>query len=86
MADSSYLGFGVIVTDADGQATPVGAGVSVAIRVEGEGSDAAGSPLHTDAYGLIAAGTLSGVDPGTKVFFRVENYEGRSGSIAQITT
>lgn len=83
---SSYLGFSVNYRDDEGDIVSVGAGISVKVRAAGAGSDAAESPLTTDANGLIAAGTLAAIAAGTTVHFRVENYGGRSASISQITT
>lgn len=83
---SNYLGFTVQYKDTNGEIQNVGAGVSVNVRVRGAGSDAAESPLTTDADGQIAAGSLAAVPAGTVVCFRVENYGGRAKSIAQITT
>jgi hypothetical protein len=61
-------------------------GVSVKVRADGAGSDAAESPLTTDADGKIIAGSLAAIAVGTKVHFRVENRSGLAGSISQITT
>lgn len=41
--------------------------------------------LTTGANGLIAAGTLP-VDPGTLIRFHVDNYNGISWTVSQITT
>lgn len=75
-----------MVVDSAGLATAVGSGVSVAVRAEGEGSDASESPLTTDADGFIVGGELAAIDPGTLVYFRVENYAGLSASAGQYTT
>lgn len=64
----------------------VGPGVEVKIRAQGGGSDEAESPLTTDANGEIVAGTLAGVAVGTKVHFRVEEFQGMAFSTAQTTT
>jgi hypothetical protein len=56
------------------------------LRADGAGSDAAESPLTTDADGKIAAGSFAAIAAGTKVHFRVENNGGLAGSISQITT
>jgi hypothetical protein len=45
---SNYAGFAVNYETTPGDITSVGAGVSVKIRAEGSGSDAAESPLTTD--------------------------------------
>lgn len=83
---SSYAAFDVLSVDSAGVQSLVGAGVSVAIRKIGSGSDEAESPLTTDANGHIAAGSLASVTVGTIVYFRVENYNGVAGTLAQVTT
>jgi len=83
---SSYASFIVNVRDSAGVITDVGSGVSVKVREDGAGSDAAESPLTTGANGVIASGTLAAVAVGKKVHFRIENYGGRAGSVSQITT
>jgi hypothetical protein len=83
---SSYMGFPVMYENDEGQPLSVGAGVEVHVRADGEIADEAESPLTTDSNGEITAGTLAGVAAGTKVFFRVEEFAGMAGSIAQITT
>lgn len=83
---SDYAGFAVTFENDAGVVASVGAGVDVLVRAEGEGADEAESPLTTDANGEIVAGTLAGVDVGTKVHFRVEEFQGMAFSVAQITT
>jgi hypothetical protein len=83
---SSYAGFTVQVRDENGIVTNVGAGVSVAVRADGAGADAAESPLSTDSNGDIAPGTLAAITAGTLVHFRVEEHEGVAGSASQVTT
>jgi hypothetical protein len=83
---SNYPEFPVLIRDENGVITNVGAGVTVKIRAKGAGADAAESPLTTDVDGIIAAGTLAAIAAGTRVFFRVENYNGLAMSIPQITT
>ena len=83
---SNYAGFTVVVRSAAGVLEAVGSGVSVAVREDGESSDASESPLSTNSDGEIAAGTLANVDAGKKVIFRVENQNGLAGCVAQITT
>lgn len=83
---SDYLGFAVNYETTAGVVTSVGAGVDVAVRLEGAGSDSADSPLTTDSNGEIAAGTLSDIAVGSVVHFRVENFGGLAFSISQITT
>lgn len=83
---SDYLGFAVTYENDQGEVLPVGAGVEVKVRAEGEVADEAESPLTTDSNGEIAAGSLASVSAGTKVHFRVEEFLGMAFSIAQITT
>jgi hypothetical protein len=83
---SNYAGFNVNYETSAGLITSVGAGVSVKIRAEGVGSDAAESPLTTDANGNIAAGSLAAIAVDTVVHFRVENFQGMAFSVSQITT
>lgn len=83
---SSYAGFNVNYETSAGLITSVGAGVSVKIRAEGVGSDAAESPLTTDSDGNIASGSLAAIAVGHVVHFRVENFQGMAFSVSQITT
>jgi hypothetical protein len=83
---SNYSGFNVNYETSAGVILSVGAGVSVKIRAEGVGSDAAESPLTTDASGNIAAGTLAAIAADTVVHFRVENFQGMAFSVSQTTT
>jgi hypothetical protein len=83
---SNYAGFAVNYETTSGSITSVGAGISVKVRAEGSGSDAAESPLTTDVNGEIAAGTLAAIAAGTVVHFRVENYNGLAFSVSQTTT
>ena len=83
---SDYLGFPVTFEIDQGVVQSVGPGVDVLVRAEGEGSDEAESPLTTDSNGEIAAGSLASVVAGTKVHFRVEEFQGMAFSVAQITT
>lgn len=83
---SSYQGFAVTYEDEQGVVSSVGPGVDVLVRAQGAGADAAESPLTTDANGEIAAGTLAAIAAGTKVHFRVEEFQGMAFSIAQYTT
>lgn len=64
----------------------VGTGISVKVRIDGAGSDAAESPLTTDANGEIASGSIAAGSAGTKVHFRIENYHGMAQSVAQLLT
>lgn len=83
---SNYAGFDVNYETTSGQILSVGAGVSVKARAEGSGSDAAESPLTTDADGHIAAGSFAAIVAGTVVHFRVENFQGLAFSVSQTTT
>jgi hypothetical protein len=83
---SSYAGFNVNYETSSGIIVGVGAGVSVKIRAEGVGSDAAESPLTTDSDGNIASGSLAAIAVDTVVHFRVENFQGMAFSVSQITT
>lgn len=83
---SNYAGFSVNYESSPGEIVSVGAGVSVKVRAEGAGSDAAESPLTTDSNGEIAGGSLAAIAAGTKVHFRVENFHGMAFSVAQTTT
>lgn len=83
---SSYMGFAVVFRTAPGNETSVGAGIDVHVRAEGQIADEPESPLTTDSNGEIAAGTLAGVAAGTKVNFRIEEYQGMAASISQLTT
>lgn len=81
-----YSGFAVTYESVAGVMTSVGAGVSVKVRIEGAGSDAAESPLTTDSDGEIAAGTIAAADPDDVLLFRVENYNGMAFSVSQVAT
>lgn len=83
---SDYQEFAVTYETTLGVPTSVGGGQSVAVRAEGAGADSADSPLTTNGAGLIVAGTLSDIAPGTVVHFRIENRNGLAGSISQTTT
>lgn len=83
---SSYQGIAVMFRTSPGNEASVGPGVEVHVRAEGEIADEAESPLVTDSNGEIAAGTLASVPAGTRVFFRVEYFQGMAASVAQLTT
>jgi hypothetical protein len=83
---SSYAAFAVIIEDENGVQSSAPGGIDVHVRAEGAGSDAAESPLTTDAEGEIAAGTLAAISAGTLVHFRIENEDGLAGSVPQVTT
>ncbi len=83
---SNYVGFVVSYEDEVGVKTLVGAGVSVAVYDTVALADVAESPLTTDTNSEIVAGSFAAVAAGTRVRFRVENFEGRAFHRAQITT
>lgn len=83
---SNYEGFPVNFRDGDGVVVAVEAGVEVHIYDVTAEADAAESPLTTDGDGEIAAGSLAAVAVGTRVRFRVENYNGLAFSRTQVTT
>jgi len=83
---SSYAGFPVTYENNAGEIVSVGPGVDVAVYDTVAGADAAESPLTTDSNGEIAAGSLAAVAVGTKVHFRVENFQGMAFSSSQLTT
>ena len=83
---SNYSGFPVQYETTTGVILSVGAGVSVKVRAEGVGSDAAESPLTTNSDGEIDPGSLAAIAVGTVVNFRVENFNGMAFSVAQTTT
>jgi hypothetical protein len=82
----TYQAFAVFKQTTAGEQTSVGAGVQVKVRLAGAGSDAAESPLTTNANGEIVGGTIAAGSPGQIVYFRVENLNGLAGSVAQILT
>jgi hypothetical protein len=82
----SYEQFNVLVRDEDGVIDDVGAGVSVKVRINGAGADAAESPLTTGANGVIAAGSIAAAIAGDQLLFRVENLNGGAGLYSQIAT
>jgi hypothetical protein len=82
----SYEEFSVLVRDENGVIDDVGSGVSVKVRIDGQGSDAAESPLTTIANGVISAGSIAAASAGSRLLFRIENYNGLSASLAQIAT
>lgn len=82
----SYAAFSVKVRDKNGVVSSVGAGVSVAVRLEGEVADAAESPLTTDSNGDIASGSIAAASPGDNANFRVEEHEGGAASATQVLT
>lgn len=78
---SNYAGFHVYVEDENGRITAV---PSVSVKI----SNSSGTLLTTvttDSNGYISPGTVS-VSAGTRIRFRVENYNGLAGSCSQVTT
>lgn len=81
-----YESFPVLTRDQNGVIDDVGAGVTVKVRIDGAGADAAESPLTTGANGVIAAGSIAAASPGDLLLFRVEDLAGGSGLATQIAT
>ena len=81
---SDYKAFRLVYNDENGrlQAFP---SVSVKVRTSDDDYAADLTTLTTNSDGEIAAGTLA-VDAGTRVRFRVENYQGLAASLTQVTT
>lgn len=82
----SYATFQVFKQAAAGEQQSVGSGVQVKVRLAGAGSDAAESPLTTNANGEIVGGTIAAGSPGQIVYFRIENLDGLAGCVAQVLT
>lgn len=82
----SYESFNVLTRDENGVTDDVGAGISVKVRINGAGADAAESPLTTGANGVIAAGSIAAAAAGDLLLFRVESLNGGAGLLAQIAT
>ncbi len=81
---STFTTFTVLEESSAGVQTSVGAGVSVYVYSEDLAADVAESPLTTDSNGDVVATTIS-TDVGKRVHFRVENHNGKAGSVTQIT-
>ena len=81
MPTSHFAAFPVTYETENGVKQSVGAGVDV-IASDGV-TDL--DTFTTDSDGLIDGDTLD-VAAGTRVFFRIEEFGGMAGSIAQITT
>ncbi|MBK8468191.1 MAG: hypothetical protein IPL32_20445 [Chloracidobacterium sp.] len=64
--------------------TPVEDNIAVGVWSEDLDGDVAESPLFTDVNGEVTAVTLTTI-VGDRVHFRVENYNGLSASVTQIT-
>ena len=79
---SNYLAFDVSIENDDLTLTHV-SGVTVKVRDVTHGADLAN--LVADGNGHVAAGSYA-VAVGTLLRFRVENYQGRSGYLEQVTT
>lgn len=82
----TYSTFQVFKQTTAGEQQSVGSGVQVKVRLAGAGSDAAESPLTTNANGEIVGGTIAAGSPGQIIYFRVENLDGLAGCVAQILT
>jgi hypothetical protein len=81
---SAYTAFKMLYKNDQGQLVAF-ASVSVKVRTSDDNYAADLTTLTTDANGEIAAGTLA-VPVGTRVRFRIENYQGLANSLTQITT
>lgn len=82
MPTSSYQSFDVTKRGADGAVVPL---PGITVKVYDATNNANLPNLTTDINGIIAAGTFN-VAAGTRIIFRIENYQGSAGSITQITT
>ena len=82
MPTSDYEGFHVNREDETGAIEQL-AGVDVVIYDVETETDL--DTVTSDSNGYIEPGTVS-VDAGSRIRFRVENHEGQSGSVTQITT
>ncbi len=79
---SNYDEFSVLIEANSGV---INQAPSVAVKVYNADTSTEITTLNADINGHIASGTLN-VEPGTRVRFRVENYQGLAGSMTQITT
>ena len=79
---SNYEEFYLMLRDETGNLITV-AGADVIIYDVDSAADL--DTVTTDADGLIAAGTVA-APAGSRIRFRVENYNGLAGSATQITT
>jgi hypothetical protein len=82
---ADYQGFPVFEITAAGIQTKL-PGVNVLVRLDGEVSDVAESPLTTNADGEIVTGTIAAGSPGDIAHFRIEDHDGMSASEPQILT
>jgi len=82
---SDYTGFTAQVRDENGVLLNVGAGVDVHVYDCTAEADAAESPLTTDINGEVPDGTIAAAAAGTRLRFRIENYNGLAGSSSQVT-
>lgn len=83
---SSYEMIRWQVRDLNGVLTNLEAGVDVHVYDVTAEADVAESPLTTDSNGETAAGSFAAVAAGTRVRFRIENYNGLAFSRTQVTT
>lgn len=83
MPSSNYEQFDVKVWDASGVHTPL---ANYTLKVYDATNLVDLADMDTDSNGVIAAGTLSGIDIGTRIRWRVENYLGMTAYYEQITT
>lgn len=83
---SNYAGFPATYEDVAGVIQKLPAGTEIHVWDVTAGADVAESPLLVDTNGDIASGSLAAVAAGTRIRFRLENFEGRAFSAAQLTT
>lgn len=81
----NYEGFPVMKYDENGVLTQR-PGIDVKVRILGDMSDAAESPLTTDADGEIVAGSIAAASAGDVAIFRVEDDDGTAKSVSQTLT
>jgi hypothetical protein len=79
---SNYDGFDVRKRNGDGTLSPV-PGATLQIYNADSGIEI--GTVVTDEFGFVAPGTVS-PEAGTRLRFRVENFEGLAGSITKLTT
>lgn len=84
MPSSTFVDFTVLFENEAGVPTPVEANIPVGVWSEDLDGDVAESPLYTDVNGQVLASTISTI-AGDRVHFRVENYNGLSASVTQLT-
>lgn len=83
---SNYPEINWVYETTEGDIQSVGTGVSVKARVHLAGADVAESPLTTDSDGKTVAGSFAAVAVGTRVNFRIEQFQGMATSVQIVTT